>query len=135
MLLRADSLAKAMSRYLIDRIDQTANIEVRSGVEVTAVRGAGRLEAITTRDVDSGEERELTVAAMFIFVGKRATRVKVLWWERNGYCLLYKRLHRALFAAPAAEPGAKGVRIDGAALGQLLAGVEQKKKKRMSRLH
>ena len=38
--------------------------------------------------------------ALFVFVSKRGTRVKVLWWERNGYCLLYKRLHRALFVMP-----------------------------------
>ncbi len=27
--------------------------------------------------------------ALFVFVGKRPTRAKVLWWDRNGYCLLY----------------------------------------------
>jgi len=62
--------------------------------------------------------------ALFVFVGKRATRAKVMWWDRNGYCMLYKRLHRALFKLPdtsaAAGPAAK---IDGAALAQLLAGV------------
>ena len=35
--------------------------------------------------------------ALYVFVGKRPTRIKVLWWDRNGYCLLYKRHHRALF--------------------------------------
>jgi hypothetical protein len=30
--------------------------------------------------------------ALFAFVGKRATRLKLLWWDRNGYCLQYKRL-------------------------------------------
>lgn len=80
-----------------------------------------------------GEEPQS--GALFVFVGKRATRVKVLWWDQNGYCLLYKRLHRALFVAPAREQGAKAVRIDGAALKQLLAGVTQEKKRREERLH
>jgi transposase len=31
--------------------------------------------------------------ALFVFVNKRSTRAKVLWWDANGYCLLYKRLH------------------------------------------
>jgi len=26
--------------------------------------------------------------ALYVFVSKRATRAKVLWWDRNGYCLL-----------------------------------------------
>ena len=63
--------------------------------------------------------------ALFVFLGKRPTRAKVLWWDRNGYCLLYKRLHRALFRLPDAAAGASpALRIDGAALAQLLAGVD-----------
>src|SRR5688500_7898678 len=75
-----------------------------------------------------GEEPQS--GALFVFVGKRATRVKVLWWDPNGYCLLYKRLHRALFVVPAGEQGAKALRIDAAALRQLLSGVAHEKKKR-----
>jgi transposase len=69
--------------------------------------------------------------ALYVFVGKSSTRVKVLWWDRNGYCLLYKRLHRALFAAPAAETSTPSVRIDAAALAQLLAGVTKEAKRRI----
>jgi transposase len=29
--------------------------------------------------------------ALYVFVGKSATRTKVLWWDRNGYCLLYNQ--------------------------------------------
>jgi transposase len=62
--------------------------------------------------------------ALFVFVSRSGTRVKVLWWERNGYCLLYKRLHRALFVVPSGHPhGAGARRIDGPALAQLLTGV------------
>jgi transposase len=62
--------------------------------------------------------------ALFVFVGKRPTRIKVLWWDRNGYCLLYKRLHRALFRMPDGSTDAPYRRIDGAALASLLAGIE-----------
>ena len=37
--------------------------------------------------------------ALFVFVNKRKNRLKVLWFDRNGFCILYKRLHRALRAA------------------------------------
>lgn len=73
--------------------------------------------------------------ALFVFIGKRPTRVKVLWWDRNGYCLLSKRLHRALFIVPEAMMGLPAVRIDGAALAQLLTGVSRERKSRMSHLH
>jgi len=61
--------------------------------------------------------------ALYVFVGKSASRVKVLWWDRNGYCILYKRLHRALFHVPKVADGAPSVRIDGGMLAELLAGV------------
>ena len=38
--------------------------------------------------------------ALFVFCDRRKNRLKVLWFDRNGYCLLYKRLHRARFALP-----------------------------------
>ena len=74
--------------------------------------------------------------ALYVFVGKRATRVKVLWWDRNGYCLLYKRLHRALFVLPRDAPkvGAT-MQLDSAALATLLQGVEQTSPQRRQVLH
>jgi transposase len=71
--------------------------------------------------------------ALYVFVGKSSTRAKVLWWDRNGYCLLYKRLHRALFAVPAApDVTTSAVRIDSAALAQLLAGAQKEMKRRVA---
>lgn len=62
--------------------------------------------------------------SLFVFVGRRATRIKVLWWDQTGYCLLYKRLHRALFVLPTqSSDTGPVVRIDAAALAQLLKGV------------
>lgn len=73
--------------------------------------------------------------ALYVFIGKRPTRVKVLWWDRNGYCLLAKRLHRALFAAPEAPGDGAALQVDAVALAQLLAGVAHDKKKRLATLH
>ena len=70
--------------------------------------------------------------ALFVFVNKRANRVKLLWWDRNGYCLLYKRLHRALFKPPVADEDVPAVRVDGEALAELLAGVPKEKKYKRS---
>jgi transposase len=62
--------------------------------------------------------------ALFIFVGKSARRMKILWWDRNGYCLLYKRLHRAVFKLPDPDtPGASKLSIDSTQLALLLQGI------------
>lgn len=56
--------------------------------------------------------------ALFVFVNKRRNRLKVLWFDRNGYCLLYKRLHRARFELPTERT------IDAKTLAMILRGVE-----------
>ena len=58
-----------------------------------------------------------------VFANRGATRLKLLWFERNGVCVLYKRLHRAKFELPLAGAGSVSVHIDGAQLAKLLAGV------------
>jgi transposase len=68
--------------------------------------------------------------ALFVFANRRARRLKVLWFERNGYCLLYKRLHGAVFELPAAVDGQASVHIDSVALSRLLAGVARDKRNR-----
>ena len=60
--------------------------------------------------------------ALFVFANRRATRLKVLWFEKNGMCVLYKRLHRAVFELPASSADGRSVTIDGSALARLLAG-------------
>ena len=60
--------------------------------------------------------------ALFVFANRRATRLKVLWAERNGYCLLYKRLHRAVFELPTGRGDSLVVQINAASLAKLLGG-------------
>ena len=68
--------------------------------------------------------------ALFVFAGKSATRAKVLWFEGKGLSILYRRLHRAIFEVPVGTEGAAFVRIDGVALGHLLAGIAREGRRR-----
>lgn len=61
--------------------------------------------------------------ALFVFGGRRVSRLKVLWFDRNGLCLLYKRFHQAKFDLPRAGTGQHVLSIDATALAALLAGV------------
>jgi transposase len=90
----------------------TAPVDLRHGFDRLAQTARERVGS----DPMSG-------GALFVFANKRATRLKVLWFERNGMCLLYKRLHQARFELPSAGEGSASVHIDAQALAKLLAGV------------
>ena len=83
-------------------------------------RGFDRL-AQTARE--RGNHDPTQNGSVFVFANRRATRLKLLWFERYGVCVLYKRLHRARFELPLAATGLMSVHIDGAQLAKLLAGV------------
>jgi transposase len=69
---------------------------------------------------------------LYVFANRGATRLKLLWFDR-GFCLLYKRLHGAVFDLPIARDGSCSVRIDRAAVATLLAGVDKPRRIRRNR--
>ena len=71
MLVRGSSLQKGMSQYLIDQINCTENIELRTHSSVSRVIGTDRLEALVIRDNDTGETETLPAAALFVFIGAK----------------------------------------------------------------
>lgn len=69
MFVRAADLSPGMSRYLVDRIRDTPNIEVVTRAQIAGVAGGTHLEQITVHHIDSGERETRDMAAMFIFIG------------------------------------------------------------------
>ncbi|MBK7259630.1 MAG: FAD-dependent oxidoreductase [Ignavibacteriae bacterium] len=69
ILVRAPDISPGMSHYLVQRVKVTDNIDVVPKVEVVAVCGNGQLEHAVVRDVDTGSDREISTAALFICIG------------------------------------------------------------------
>jgi thioredoxin reductase (NADPH) len=67
MLVRADSLTKSMSKYLIDQIKATPNITVETCTEIVSMSGNGHLECLTLKTPRGEEARPVT--SVFIFIG------------------------------------------------------------------
>jgi len=59
---------------------------------------------------------------VFVFRGRCGDRVKVLWWDRQGMCLFYKRIEQTTFVWPSAKDGK--VSITAAQLASLLEGMD-----------
>jgi thioredoxin reductase (NADPH) len=68
-LIRGDDLNKDMSSYLVRRVEQTENIELRRNTVVERMHGDGHLSAVEIRDKRTGETARLEVAALFSFIG------------------------------------------------------------------
>jgi thioredoxin reductase (NADPH) len=69
LLVRGESLSASMSHYLIQQIEESPNIQVRSRTVVEEAHGDGRLERLTLRDVDSGQTEQVDAQWVFVFIG------------------------------------------------------------------
>ena len=71
LLVRGPGLAASMSRYLIDRIDATPNIELHPHTQLTRLHGdlPGGLDAVTWRNGQTGLEDQRPIHHVFLFVG------------------------------------------------------------------
>jgi thioredoxin reductase (NADPH) len=69
MLVRADSLSRSMSHYLIERIQTIPNITVETRTEVIEVHGDDHLTGLTIRHCDTKAEERRESGALFIFIG------------------------------------------------------------------
>ena len=70
---------------------------------------------------------------LFVFLGKRLNRVKILAWDRNGFVLYYKRLSQGRFRLPDIASGADRVEMDPTTLAMLLDGIDVKHVRRPAR--
>ena len=59
--------------------------------------------------------------SLFVFRNRSAQRVKILWYDRDGLAIYYKRLSRGVFRFPTGED--KVMAIDSAGLLRLLSGM------------
>lgn len=71
---------------------------------------------------------------LFVFTGKTRDRIKLLYWERDGFVIIYKRLEEGTFKLPKAfSSDIKALEIDSTDMMALLGGFELIKVKRQLR--
>lgn len=77
---------------------------------------AALVGALGTHDLYAGH--------LFVFVGRRSDRVKILFWDRGGFVVYYKRLCRGTFRMPRIPDGTREVELDGTTLAMLHDGID-----------
>jgi len=71
---------------------------------------------------------------LFVFFNRRRDRVKILFWDRSGLCLWYKRLEVGVFKLPIASgPYVHSVEMESAELSLILEGIDLRGARRRRR--
>ena len=106
-----------------------ASVRVHLCLQATDMRrsfdGLSRMvETVIDQDVFSGH--------LFVFVNRRGDRLKILYWDQDGFALWYKRLEQGTFQLPEAR-GQNSVAISPSELSLILDGVDLRAVKRRKR--
>ena len=72
---------------------------------------------------------------LFLFVGRGKDRMKILYWDRDGFVLWYKRLEEGAFKLPALKDSPASVELKATELAMLLEGIDLKSIKRSKRFN
>lgn len=70
---------------------------------------------------------------LFLFRSRGGDRLKVLYWDRDGYALWYKRLEEGVFKLPKTDAAATSVELRASELAMLLDGIDLRSVKRGKR--
>ena len=113
----------------LSRLDQTSPriwlaataTDMRCGFD----RLAQMAREVTGQDPFSGH--------FFIFRSKSSDRVKILYWDRDGYALWYKRLEKGTFRSPRLEAGAVSIELKASELAMMLDGIDLRSLRRVER--
>ena len=70
---------------------------------------------------------------LFLFRSRGGDRLKILYWDRDGFALWYKRLEEGTFKLPRVEPAARSVELRASELAMLLDGIDLRSVKRVKR--
>ena len=99
----------------------TGPTDMRRGFD----RLAEQAQQVTRQDPQAGH--------VFVFRARSGDRLKVLYWDKDGYALWYKRLEEGTFKLPRLSPDQTSVELKASELAMLLDGIDLGSVKRLPR--
>ena len=70
---------------------------------------------------------------LFIFRSRGGDRLKILYWDKDGFALWYKRLEEGVFKLPRVEASTRSVELRASELAMMLDGIDLRSVKRLKR--
>jgi len=85
----------------------------------------GRAQEVFDQDPTSGH--------LFLFLNRARDRMKILFWDRDGFCIFYKRLERGTYQLLTTANGEEGIELSYSQLVKLLGGIDLRTGRRRKR--
>jgi len=114
----------------LGELDQGLRVRVYLCTSTTDMRKGFDTLAVLVRE---GLGYDPLSGHLFLFVGRRRDRLKIFYWDRDGYALWYKRLEKGTFRMPVAKPDATSVELKASELAMLLEGIDLRSIRRRKR--
>ena len=83
--------------------------------------------------VASVMNQDLLSGHLFLFLNRRRDHIKLMYWDRDGLAIWYKRLEAGTFEAPSAQADQSHLELDATQFALLLNGVSLESAKRRKR--
>jgi thioredoxin reductase (NADPH) len=112
LVIRHDDLNRDMSRYLTDRVQRDPRIRIWRTSEVAELIGEEKLEAVTIRDLSTGDRDRVPAGALFVLIGAEP---HTSWLQgqvpldEKGYVLTGNAENTSTASFETAEPGVLAV--------------------------
>ena len=74
--------------------------------------------------VSNAFRQDPTSGHLFLFVNRRRDRLKILYWDRDGLAIWYKRLEKGSFQLPAVAADAVSIEMSPTQLSLILSGID-----------
>lgn len=115
----------------LGEIDRGVRVKIYLCVGPTDMRkGFDTLAAL----VDGVLGRDPLSGHLFLFISRRKDRLKILYWDADGFAMWYKRLEEGTFRMPRVSSGDVSVELKASELAMLLEGIDLRSIKRSKRL-
>jgi transposase len=107
-------------------------IDMRKGINGLSILASNVISKNKNHDTKNQDIKNhksvsnISTGAMFVFRGKRSDKLKILWWDGQGFCLFYKCLDQGKFIWPTAINGDidRNIRVTKAQLSMLIEGID-----------
>ena len=114
----------------LDQIDQVSGVRIFLCTAATDMRrGFDRLAAM----VEQSLRQDPLSGNLFVFRNRGGDKLKILYWDKDGFCIWYKRLEEGTFRFPREVDGQESIEVRASELAMLLEGIDLRSLKRVKR--